>query len=89
MGIFFKNINKEGAILGMILGLITTLSYIIYFKFIFPNFNNSDYWFLGISPEGFGVIGMIVNFLTAALCIKFFPNPPKKVGLILATIRQP
>ena len=67
MGIFFKNINKEGAILGMILGLITTLSYIIYFKFIFPNFNNSDYWFLGISPEGFGVIGMIVNFLTAAL----------------------
>ena len=89
MGIFFKNINKEGAILGMILGLITTLSYIIYFKFIFPNLNNSDYWFLGISPEGFGVIGMIVNFLTAALCIKFFPNPPKKVGLILATIRQP
>ena len=89
MGIFFKNINKEGAILGMILGLITTLSYIIYFKFIFPNFNNSDYWFLGISPEGFGVIGMIVNFLTAAFCIKFFPNPPKKVGLILATIRQP
>ena len=89
MGIFFKNINKEGAILGMILGLITTLSYIIYFKFIFPNFNNSDYWFLGISPEGFGVIGMIVNFLTAALCIKFFPHPPKKVGLILATIRQP
>ncbi len=89
MGIFFKNINKEGAILGMILGLITTLSYIIYFKFIFPNFNNSDYWFLGLSPEGFGVIGMIVNFLTAALCIKFFPNPPEKVGLILATIRQP
>tara|TARA_B100000927_G_scaffold278228_1_gene260694 strand:- start:402 stop:2150 length:1749 start_codon:yes stop_codon:yes gene_type:complete len=89
LGIFFRNINKEGAILGMILGLITTLSYIIYFKFMFPNFNNADYWFLGISPEGFGVVGMIINFVTAFMCTLFFPKPPNKVKLILDTIRRP
>ena len=89
LGIFFRNINKEGAILGMILGLITTLSYIIYFKFMFPNFNNADNWFLGISPEGFGVVGMIINFVTAFMCSLCFPKPPNKVKLILDSIRRP
>jgi cation/acetate symporter len=89
MGIFFRNINKEGAIIGMILGLITTLTYIIYFKFIFPDLNNANYWIFGISPEGFGVIGMIVNFIAAIICLRIFPKPPKEVDRILDSIRKP
>ncbi|SVA28463.1 uncharacterized protein METZ01_LOCUS81317, partial [marine metagenome] len=54
MGIFSKRINKQGAIAGMLIGLIFTLSYIIYFKFLYPEMNSSEYWFLGISPEGIG-----------------------------------
>ena len=89
MGIFFRNINKEGAIIGMILGLITTLTYIIYFKFIFPDLNNANYWIFGISPEGFGVIGMLVNFIAAIICLRIFPKPPKEVDRILDSIRKP
>jgi cation/acetate symporter len=89
MGIFFRNINKEGAIIGMILGLITTLTYIIYFKFIFPDLNNANYWIFGISPEGFGVIGMIVNFIAAIICLRIFPKPPKEIDRILDSIRKP
>ncbi len=89
MGIFFRNMNKEGAIIGMILGLITTLTYIIYFKFIFPDLNNANYWIFGISPEGFGVIGMLVNFIAAIICLRIFPKPPKEVDRILDSIRKP
>ncbi len=89
MGIFFRNMNKEGAIIGMILGLITTLTYIIYFKFIFPDLNNANYWIFGISPEGFGVIGMLVNFIAAIICLRIFPKPPKEVDTILDSIRKP
>jgi cation/acetate symporter len=89
MGIFFKEINKEGAILGMVLGLVTTFSYIIYFKFMFPEFNNSEYWLLGISPEGFGVIGMLVNFMTAIICLQMFSKPPSSVTNLLNSIRKP
>ena len=89
MGIFFKEINKEGAILGMVLGLVTTFSYIIYFKFMFPELNNSKYWLLGISPEGFGVIGMLVNFMTAIICLQLFPTPPSSVTNLLNSIRKP
>ncbi|MEC8097406.1 MAG: sodium:solute symporter family protein [Pseudomonadota bacterium] len=89
MGIFFRSINKEGAIIGMILGLITTLTYIIYFKFIFPDLNNANYWIFGISPEGFGVIGMLVNFIAAIICLRIFPKPPKEVDRILDSIRKP
>jgi len=89
MGIFFRNINKEGAIIGMILGLITTLTYIIYFKFIFPDLNNANYWIFGISPEGFRVIGMIVNFIAATICLRIFPKPPKEIDRILDSIRKP
>ena len=62
MGIFSKRMNSVGAITGMIAGLVFTACYIIFFKFVSPELNNPDNWFLGISPEGIGVIGMIVNF---------------------------
>ena len=65
LGIFYKRLNKEGAIAGMITGLIFTASYIIYFKFINPDINNTESWFMGVSPEGVGALGMILNFAVA------------------------
>ena len=75
MGIFSKRVNSSGAIIGMISGLLFTSSYIIFFKFISPDLNFSENWFLGISPEGIGVVGMIINF-TLAILISFFTKPP-------------
>ena len=62
LGIFSKSTNKEGAIAGMLAGLAFTSSYIIYFKFINPQLDNSNFWIGSISPEGIGFIGMFVNF---------------------------
>jgi cation/acetate symporter len=89
LGIFYKRLNKEGAITGMLGGLLFTASYIIYFKFINPDINNSDFWFLGISPEGIGFIGMIINFVLALSISTFTKPPPKKVFDMVDEIRQP
>ena len=80
LGIFSKSTNKEGAIAGMLAGLAFTSSYIIYFKFINPQLDNSNFWIGSISPEGIGFIGMFVNFFIAFLVTKFFANPPKEVN---------
>ena len=63
MGVFWKRATKEGAIAGMASGIVFTAAYIIYFKFVNKPFNNADHWFLGISAEGIGMIGMMVNFV--------------------------
>ena len=89
MGIFSKKTTKEAAIGGMLTGLVFTFSYIVFFKFISPELNNSDYWFLGISPEGIGVIGMILNFLVMLLLTKSSKNPPESVINLVETIRRP
>ena len=65
LGIFTSWVTREGSILGMLGGLLFTMTYIIYFKFIFTDLNNPDYWLFGISPEGIGVIGMCINFIVA------------------------
>ena len=89
MGIFSKKTTKEAAIGGMLTGLVFTFSYIVFFKFISPELNNSDYWFLGISPEGIGVIGMILNFLVMLLLTKSSKSPPESVINLVETIRRP
>ena len=89
MGIFYKRLNKEGAIAGMLAGLVITSAYIIYFKFINIHLNSSDNWFLGISPEGFGFIGMIINFVVALSTSFFFSKPPADVYRMVDKIRQP
>ena len=89
MGIFSKKTTKEAAIGGMLTGLVFTFSYIVFFKFISPEINNSDYWFLGISPEGIGVVGMILNFLVMLLVTKFSKSPPESVINLVETIRRP
>ena len=89
LGIFYKRLNKEGAITGMLGGLLFTASYIIYFKFINPDINKSDFWFLGISPEGIGCIGMILNFALAISISIFTKPPPKEIFDMVDEIRQP
>ena len=89
MGIFSKKTTKEAAIGGMRTGLVFTFSYIVFFKFISTELNNSDHWLLGISPEGIGVIGMILNFLVMLLITKSTKSPPESVINLVETIRRP
>ncbi|MEC9458655.1 MAG: sodium:solute symporter family protein [Pseudomonadota bacterium] len=89
MGIFSKRMNKYGAICGMLSGLIFTATYIIFFKFISPEYNISEYWLFGISPEGIGVIGMIINFIIAIIISSISKPPPIEVYEIVDNIRMP
>jgi cation/acetate symporter len=89
LGIFSKRINKQGAITGMLLGLIFTFSYIVYFKFVSPQLNNAEHWWLGISPEGIGFIGMLLNIGAAFVVSRFSPPPPPKVQDLVDDIRIP
>ncbi len=89
LGIFYKGLNKEGAIAGMISGLVATSSYIIYFKFFNSQLNTAENWFLGISPEGFGFFGMIINFCVALIVTNFYSKPPKEIYQMIDNIRQP
>ncbi len=89
MGIFSKRINSVGAISGMISGLIFTLSYIVFFKFISPELNSPDHWLLGISPEGIGVIGMLINFFFAIIISSATRPPPEEIITLVNKIRQP
>ena len=89
LGIFYKRLNKEGAIAGMITGLMFTASYIIYFKFINPDINNTESWFMGVSPEGVGALGMILNFAVALTISSFTKEPPEEVLDLVDEIRKP
>ena len=86
LGIFTKWANREGAIAGMIAGMTFTLAYIIYFKFMG---GTKDQWFFGISPEGIGTIGMMVNFAVAIGFSRFSPPPPSDVQEMIESIRVP
>ena len=89
MGIFSKRMNKEGAIAGMIVGIVFTAAYIIYFKFIVPEANTSEHWLWGISPEGIGALGMVINFAIAYLVTAFTAPPPASSIALVERIRQP
>lgn len=90
MGIFFKSINREGAIAGMVAGLAFTISYIVYFKSPwFGAVNTADHWLFGISPEGIGAIGMIINFMVAFAVARFTPATPEIVRALVDNIRVP
>ena len=89
MGIFYKRLNKQGAIAGMLSGLISTSSYIVYFKFISPDLNNANNWLFGISPEGFGFLGMIINFAIALIVSNFYSKPPNEIYQMIDDIRKP
>ncbi|MFQ5597196.1 MAG: sodium:solute symporter family protein [Nitrospiria bacterium] len=89
MGIFSKRMNKYGAISGMVVGLIFTAGYIIYFKFIDPELNSSAHWWFGISPEGIGTVGMLLNFAVAAVVSSKTPPPPPDIQALVERIRIP
>jgi len=89
LGIFSKRANKEGAITGMLVGLIFTFTYIVYFKFVAPELNTAEHWLWGISPEGIGSIGMLLNFGIAITVGRLTPEPPKSVKELVDNIRIP
>jgi cation/acetate symporter len=91
LGIFYKRMNKEGAIAGMVVGITAMLLYMIKYKLgwfddVLPD--KSEWWF-GISPEGFGTIAMILNFIVSVVIMKFTPAPPEDVQDIVENIRIP
>jgi cation/acetate symporter len=89
MGIFVRRMNDKGAIAGMLAGITFTAAYIVYFKFINPAANTADNWWFGISPEGIGAIGMLINFLVAFTMFKFTKAAPKEIQELVESIRYP
>ncbi len=89
MGIFSKKMNKEGAISGMVAGLGLTLFYILKFKLgLFGGGGPEAFW-LGISPEGFGLFGTLLNFVVAFSVSRFTPSPPEHISVLVEHIRIP
>lgn len=86
LGIFSKRVNKEGAISGMVCGIGFTASYILYFKFLG---GKQEQWLWGISPEGIGTIGMLLNFAVTLVVSRFTPEPPESVKQQVEMIRYP
>ena len=91
LGIFYKKMNKEGAIAGMVVGITAMLLYMIkyrlgWFDDVTPN--KSEWWF-GISPEGFGTVAMVLNFIVSVIVMQFTPAPPEDVQEIVENIRIP
>jgi cation/acetate symporter len=95
LGIFYKRMNKEGAISGMVVGMAFMLYYMLKFKFgIFDGGKEAvdglkGSWWFGISPEGFGTIAMIINFVVSIVVSKFTAPPPADVQEIVENIRIP
>ena len=89
MGIFSKRMNNLGAISGMLVGITVTATYIVYFKFINPTADTADNWWLGISPEGFGTVGMLCNFAVAFIVDRMTHEPPAEVQEMVESIRYP
>jgi cation/acetate symporter len=95
MGIFSKHVNRPGAILGMLTGLGITLVYIFWFKgwFFLPGTemapNKPENWFMGISPEAFGAVGALVNFVVALVVSRLTEDPPEHIQHLVEDIRVP
>ena len=91
MGIFSKSMNREGAIAGMIAGLAFTIVYIGTFKFTWfgEAAASSSNWLFGISPEGIGTIGMLINFAVAFAVAGFTAKTPDSVKALVERIRIP
>ena len=89
LGIFSKRINKEGAISGMLVGVSLMLFYMLKFKFgWFGGGTKADWWF-GISPEGFGTVAMVANFILTTVVSSCTPHPSEEIKKLVANIRRP
>ena len=91
LGIFYKKMNKEGAIAGMIVGITAMLLYMMKYKlgWFDDSVPDKSEWWFGISPEGFGSIAMCLNFMVSIIVLKFTKAPPKEVQDIVENIRIP
>ena len=89
LGIFFKRVNKEGAISGMLCGISLMLIYILKFKFGFFGGGTSDDWWFGVSPEGFGTLSMILNLIVTITISSFTKKPSEKIQKLVVEIRKP
>ncbi|MCB1666747.1 MAG: cation acetate symporter [Pseudomonadales bacterium] len=89
MGIFFKWLNREGAIAGMLSGLFFTFGYIVYFQFYAPELNSAEHWLFGISPAGIGSLGAIINIVVAVVVARFTAKTPDHVQDLVDDIRIP
>lgn len=88
-GIFSKRVTKHGAIAGMLTGLFFTGGYILFYKYLQPHLDNPTYWLFGISPEGIGVVGMLLNFFVLFFVSRLSPPPPYAVQEMVDAIRIP
>jgi cation/acetate symporter len=89
LGIFYKRMNKEGAVSGMVVGVVLMLYYMLRFKLDFFGGGTEEDWWFGISPEGFGAVAMVVNFIVSLSVSKFTKAPPQDVQDIVEKIRIP
>ena len=89
LGIFYKKMNKEGAISGMLIGILSMLFYMTKFKFGWFGGGSSEDWWFGISPEGFGTIAMIINLVVSVTVANFTASPPEKIIKLVENIRLP
>ena len=89
LGIFTKGMNKYGAVSGMIAGLAFTGWYIAYFKLLHPELNNAEHWWFGVSPEGIGTVGMLLNVAVAVAIAFVTPAPPVGIQRFVEEIRIP
>ncbi|WP_111707955.1 sodium:solute symporter family protein [Lutibacter citreus] len=92
LGIFDKRMNKEGAISGMIIGLTLMFFYMAKYKLHWigdPAVDTAENWWFGISPEGFGTVAMVVNFIVSLVVSRMTPAPPQNVQDIVEDIRIP
>jgi len=89
LGIFVKRMNKEGAIAGMVIGMLCMLFYMVKFKFDWFGGGTKEDWWFGISPEGFGTVAMMINFITSLSIAFMFPKPPIEIQELVENIRIP
>ena len=89
LGIFSKHVNKEGIICGMLVGILTMLFYMLKFKFGWFGGGLKEDWWFGVSPEGFGSIAMIFNFIATLVVSHFTPKPSQEIQKLVEKIREP
>ena len=89
LGIFYKKMNKEGAISGMLIGILSMLFYMTKFKFGWFGGGGPEDWWFGISPEGFGTIAMLINLIVSITVSNFTSQPPEKIIKLVENIRLP
>ncbi len=88
LGIFDRRTNKQGAVAGMLVGIGFTAAYILWFRFVHPD-AGADRWLFGISPEGIGSVGMLLNFAVCSVVSRLTPPPPAHVQALVEEIRLP